>query len=86
MLYSPVTTGFYRIINQMLLLSYVFKLLYFLQLDHETRDSMPYQTDEKIQTNSSNSCIKLVTEQAIVIFHRLCPVFDHQTWIIANMN
>lgn len=47
---------------------------------------MSYQTDEKIQTNSSNSCIKLVTEQAIEVFHRLCPVFDHQIWIIANMN
>lgn len=32
---------------------------------------MSYQRDQRIHENSSNFCIKLVTEQAIVVFHRL---------------
>lgn len=47
---------------------------------------MPCGIDQKIQTNSRNYCIKWVTGQATVVFHRLCPVFDHQIWTIASMN
>lgn len=35
------------------------------------RNGMSYQRDQRIHENSSNFCIKLVTEQAIVVFHRL---------------
>lgn len=35
------------------------------------RNGMPYQRDQRRHANSSNSYIKLVTEQAIVVFHQL---------------